>query len=574
MKKLNLSAVMAAAALFVACTDQAYNLGRIDTTVGTHVNIKLPVGSIGQIKFGDLLDFGEDNEILKTGEDGTYRLVMEGYSETFSIEVPDISIGPMSGYAEDEVLLPAILHGESLAPDYTLVEKDVAVPCNLDFEKVIDNAFLRGIGLAVFKDTGFSCKFTVSTGKATLKAGATMTFPDYMELEAVDDNLTVTDGHIVTFAKDCISGQDIRLRCKSMDLRKLPEGQGVISMGDKQKLVMKAQVMLRGKVVARSGDFSPIPEKIHFNYLYEFSKAEIESIQLKCDLKGLVDDIPIDIEDTGKKFNEEGYRFDLANPCITLSVTNNSPVGISMSADVHCSAGGENYCSFSFSPDKMNFPAGTATDAFLSPKGTNHAAPAIDIVDTQMSGMFKKFPEMVEIADINITTDKEYFTVTPDMKLEFKVKAGIDTEVEFGPELKIPYNMVIDGFDFTSGDDIKCQVDEAKITFDIINSIPASITLDADATRLEGEDTYVPCDDIRLQVNGSVASGTLVNPSTNHIELVFSMDSLAVLESVERITLNIVVEGNGSASEPLNMNQGIKVENIKAFVNGKVEGTL
>lgn len=574
MKKLNLSAVMAAVVLFVACTDQAYNLGRIDTTVGTHVNIKLPVGSIGQIKFGDLIDFGEDNEILKTGEDGTYRLVMEGYSETFSIEVPDISIGPMSGYAEDEVLLPAILHGGSLAPDYTLVEKDVAVPCNLDFEKVIDNAFLRGIGLAVFQDTGFSCKFTVSTGKATLKAGATMTFPDYMELEAVDDNLTVTDGHIVTFAKDCISGQDIRLRCKSMDLRKLPEGQGVISMGDKQKLVMKAQVMLRGKVVARSGDFSPIPEKIHFNYLYEFSKAEIESIQLKCDLKGLVDDIPIDIEDTGRKFNEEGYRFDLANPCITLSVTNNSPVGISMSADVHCSAGGENYCSFSFSPDKMNFPAGTATDAFLSLKGTNHAAPAIDIVDTQMSGMFKKFPEMVEIADINITTDKEYFTVTPDMKLEFKVKAGIDTEVEFGPELKIPYNMVIDGFDFTSGDDIKCQVDEAKITFDIINSIPALITLDADATRLEGEDTYVPCDDIRLQVNGSVASGTLVNPSTNHIELVFSMDSLAALESVERITLNIVVEGNGSASEPLNMNQGIKVENIKAFVNGKVEGTL
>ena len=574
MKKLNLSAVMAAAVLFAACTDQAYNLNKIDTTVGLDINLKVPVGSIGQITFGDLLDFGENDDILKVGEDGTYRFVMEGFNETYSMEIPEINIGPMHGLAEDEAMVPAILQGENPGMDYLIIEKDVAVPCNLAFEEVIDNTFLRGVGLAVFKKAEFSCRFTVSAGKATLKAGATMTYPDYMVLEAVDDNVTITDGHIVTFLKDCDSGQDVRFNCKSMDMRKLPEGQGIFNMGDKQKLVMKAQVMLRGKVVAKRGNFGSIPEKINFSYSYDISEAEIESIQLKCDLKGLIGDLRVETEETGKKFNEENFRFDLANPCITLSMTNHSPVDLSMSADINCFAGGESYCSFSFSPDKMKFPAAATTDAFLSPKGSGHAAPAVEIVEPRMSDMFKKFPEIVELTNINIITGQEYFTVSPDMTMEFEVKAGIDTEVEFGPEFRIPYELNINGFSLTVTDEIKCQVNEAKITFDIINSIPASIALGAHATRLDDEGNYVPCNAVNVQVNGSVASGTLTNPSTNHIELVCSMDSLDALESMEGICLDIVVEGDGSASEPLNMNQGIKVENIKAFVNGKVEGRL
>ncbi len=579
MKKLTrYAALAAAAALLCACTDEAYNLNDIDTTIGLDINLKLPVGDIGLLTFGDIVDFGEDNDILKVGEDGTYRFVMEGYSETYSMEVPDITIGPMFGYAEDEALVPAALQGDNPAADYLIVEKDVTVPCNLAFEETIDNTFLRGVGLAVFKDTEFSCRFTVSAGKATVKAGATMTYPDYIVLEAVDDNVAITDGHIVTFLKDCDSGQDVRFLCKSMDLSRLPEGQGIINMGDKQKLVMRAQVMLRGKVVAKSGDFESIPSSLRLSYSYEIGRANVESIQLKCDLNGLIGDIRVETEETGKKFNEENYRFDIANPCITLSLVNRSPVGLQMSADVNCLADGESYCSFNFTPEKMQFPAAATTNAFLSPKGSGHTAPDVEIVEPKLGDMFKKFPETVEITNINLATSDEYFTVTPGMTMEFEVKAGIDTEVEFGPELRIPYELNLNGFNFTVSDDIKCQVGEAKVTFDIINSIPASITLGAHATKYvetpDGVGEYVPCDAVNVQVNGSVVSGTLANPSTNHIELVCSMDSLDDLETMEGICLDIVVEGNGSASEPFNKNQGIKVENIKVFVNGKVEGEL
>lgn len=581
MKKLNLSAVMAAAVLFVACTDQAYNLGRIDTTVGTHVNIKLPVGSIGQITFGDLLDFGEDNDILKVDADGSYRLVVEGCDETFSMEVPEINIGPMHGYAENKSMIPEILQGEVGSagdPDFLIINNEVEVPCIINFEEDIDNTILCGIGRAEFENANFTCRFTVNIGNATIKAGATLTYPDYMTIAALDDDVTVEDGHIVRFNKDCKSGQGIRFCCTAMDLGRLPEGQGIVDAGGSRMLVMSNLITFKGKVTARRGDFTTIPEALILSYEYEIEKATMKSIEVKCDFSDFIEDISIETGDISDIFSDD-YCFDIANPCLSMTMTNESPVDMTIAADIYSQQRGETYCSLNLPADKMQFPAATTTDVFVSARGSGHSAPSVEIVDPAVRDMLKKLPDNILISNVRVAPVQEYFTVTPGQTIDFGVKAGIDTKLEFGPEMKLPCSLDINGFTITVGDDIKCNAPEAKITFDIINSIPASISLGAHATEYEGipdeEGTYVPCDAVKVQVNGKVEAGTLDTPSTNHIELICSADSLKALESMAGICLDLVVASNSSsAGEPLNSNHGIKVENIKVFFEGDVEGRL
>lgn len=118
-----------------------------------------------------------------------------------------------------------------------------------------------------------------------------------------------------------------------------------------------------------------------------------------------------------------------------------------------------------------------------------------------------------------------------------------------------------------NSEDASIDFDRLTLTLDFINYIPLRFVLTAVAIDVEGKQLQ----DISIELNADIKGGTLNNPSTTPLEVVINGDGdITRLDGI-RLLIEVYAPGDDLLGTPVQPEQCVRAENIKARLQGKID---
>ena len=596
-----------------SCVNEAYDLSKdIDGTMDIQGSISLPIGNTEFMPIGDFLELDQDDQtssILTTDENGDYRLSVKSDKPIVPdepISIPEISIDASQLLPDPEnpgnaggFKFPGIRIGsevndiiQGLAPDKItdeivdylnsqlppVSEETVSTPISIN-ERLSDD--ITGI-VKDIKEIQIDAPIELSIavegenlhrGRLFLNGPETnggrfdITFPDFVVLEGRSSNVTVEDGHILTFNNLEINVENpetssFSFAIVSIDMNALKEGQGytdgTLYIEDNIELSSGLRLSIDPRDFMENGAIS-VPDE----------PTEVSIGELPDFLSG--DNVTLDLYNPVIRLDvlaDEANTPDIHFPEFTLSAS--------------LDAFGKDGQSTMDSPISLN-------DIAIS-KGMNHVIISrlpVDRIDpvpqdehyvyreiSNLSDIIKVIPDHITISEIDINTAEEYTTVVfpqngAPLTYDVSVDYSIDVPLAFGKDLNISYSTEFDGwnenFSSTSDSDYRLDLREATIRFDFINSIPLELGLSAEAIDIDGN----VMDDIDVSLEGTLAAGNTGSETSTPI--IITIRATQALDRFDGLRLNIEATSGDMEGVTLNKNQGIRLENISANIQGGVQ---
>ena len=594
----------------VSCVNEQYDLNKgIDMTIGVDANIGVPVGSTEFIGIGDFLKIeeSEDNMIVMDETTGDYYLSFAG-KEPFSskIEIPEINLGTTRSETvtvmldiNDNADLKDYI-GMPVGPDLIAqigrenfeydIPETTKMPITVDEELPEQVKDIRKIQL----NTAIDFNFSMSDG-ATSLSGIVITFPNFMTVEpaATQTGVIVNDGHKVSVNNPIriVAGNEnpsVHLIIKEIDFTKMPDGMGIVSDGDKNRVIIGTSVDISGKINVNLFDFQQIPAEIGVVMDISLDRLDIESAEIRIDANETVEDQTIEVGELPEFLTSNTVLLDVYNPVVRLDVQNGSPFAASIDADINAFIGEESTLDSPIHIGEKGNPGtepiiinpDTEASIFVSRRG-EHDNPQpgdIDIAVPAIADLIKKVPEKLTISNIDIITDSDnYLSVPPGESYECSVAYGVSAWMAFGPDLRIEYSTDIKDLNKTlspggggessgeeqGGSDYEIDLRNVDITFNLHNSIPLNVALKAEPIDVEGN----VMEDVEVSLTGDVKAGSAEAPALCPIAVNMKATSESV-KSFDGIRITIL----GTSSEEtvgvtLNNKQGIRLTDITAKVS-------
>ena len=594
----------------VSCVNEQYDLNKgIDMTIGVDANIGVPVGSTEFIGIGDFLKIeeSEDNMIVMDETTGDYYLSFTG-KEPFSskIEIPEINLGTTRSETvtvmldiNDNADLKDYI-GMPVGPDLIAqigrenfeydIPETTKMPITVDEELPEQVKDIRKIQL----NTAIDFNFSMSDG-ATSLSGIVITFPNFMTVEpaATQTGVIVNDGHKVSVNNPIriVAGNEnpsVHLIIKEIDFTKMPDGMGIVSDGDKNRVIIGTSVDISGKINVNLFDFQQIPAEIGVVMDISLDRLDVESAEIRIDANETVEDQTIEVGELPEFLTSNTVLLDVYNPVVRLDVQNGSPFAASIDADINAFIGEESTLDSPIHIGEKGNPGtepiiinpDTEASIFVSRRG-EHDNPQpgdIDIAVPAIADLIKKVPEKLTISNIDIITDSDnYLSVPPGESYECSVAYGVSAWMAFGPDLRIEYSTDIKDLNKTlspgsggessgeeqGGSDYEIDLRNVDITFNLHNSIPLNVALKAEPIDVEGN----VMEDVEVSLTGDVKAGSAEAPALCPIAVNMKATSESV-KSFDGIRITIL----GTSSEEtvgvtLNNKQGIRLTDITAKVS-------
>ncbi len=594
----------------VSCVNEQYDLNKgIDMTIGVDANIGVPVGSTEFIGIGDFLKIeeSEDNMIVMDETTGDYYLSFAG-KEPFSskIEIPEINLGTTRSETvtvmldiNDNADLKDYI-GMPVGPDLIAqigrenfeydIPETTKMPITVDEELPEQVKDIRKIQL----NTAIDFNFSMSDG-ATSLSGIVITFPNFMTVEpaATQTGVIVNDGHKVSVNNPIriVAGNEnpsVHLIIKEIDFTKMPDGMGIVSDGDKNRVIIGTSVDISGKINVNLFDFQQIPAEIGVVMDISLDRLDVESAEIRIDANETVEDQTIEVGELPEFLTSNTVLLDVYNPVVRLDVQNGSPFAASIDADINAFIGEESTLDSPIHIGEKGNPGtepiiinpDTEASIFVSRRG-EHDNPQpgdIDIAVPAIADLIKKVPEKLTISNIDIITDSDnYLSVPPGESYECSVAYGVSAWMAFGPDLRIEYSTDIKDLNKTlspgsggessgeeqGGSDYEIDLRNVDITFNLHNSIPLNVALKAEPIDVEGN----VMEDVEVSLTGDVKAGSAEAPALCPIAVNMKATSESV-KSFDGIRITIL----GTSSEEtvgvtLNNKQGIRLTDITAKVS-------
>ncbi|MGN1232489.1 MAG: hypothetical protein ACI4UJ_03455 [Candidatus Cryptobacteroides sp.] len=118
-----------------------------------------------------------------------------------------------------------------------------------------------------------------------------------------------------------------------------------------------------------------------------------------------------------------------------------------------------------------------------------------------------------------------------------------------------------------NSEDASFDFDRLTLTLDFINYIPLRFVLTAVAIDVEGKQLQ----DIGVELNADIKGGTLNNPYSTPVEVVINGGGdITRLDGI-RLLIEVYAPGSDLLGTPIEPNQCVRAENIKARLQGKVD---
>lgn len=584
-------------ATFNSCVNEDYDLTKdIDKTICIDGEISSPIGNSETIFVTDLLNLdGDESDVLFLDINDNYVLTFMGNRTEASFTVPSFRfsgdimtngghLGLIKRSDIMEELAPG-LSGTGLPVPKGLTVKRTfdasTTPLEIDEDIPEEVTDVKDIhGNAVAKVT-----FLANTGKATL-SGLTVDFPDYLIFAGISKGQIDCDfdkeSNTLRFGQVEVGRvmSEVSLDITGIDLTKIPAGQGFI--WDRHKMLLNDNITLTGFDVSLLTDdlgntFGDIPEEVHIDTGIKLNSLDIKDVTVKVDPKVAITPQAINVGKLPDFVNGDGAVLDLYDPQIMLFLGNDSPLTMSLNADLESYKGasrntvhiGDN----GGATDKITVKSGMTSRIYLSRTGESAPSGYQNVKVSNLSDIVKNVPERISIANIDVKADDEFVTVQTDKSYNFYCSYSIIAPLAFGKDMRIDYCSDYDGWnEIFNSEDVDYEINSAVVTFDCVNTIPFGIEMTAAA--IDKEDNVIP--EITVTIEGNVSSGSVDKPSKTPMTLNLKTSSGDDMRRLDGIRMNNRISGadNDHSGVCLNKRQSIKLENMKIKIKGAINTEL
>lgn len=584
-------------ATFNSCVNEDYDLTKdIDKTICIDGEISAPIGNSETIFVTDLLNLdGDESDVLFLDINDNYVLTFMGNRTEASFTVPSFRfsgdimtngghLGLIKRSDIMEELAPG-LSGTGLPVPKGLTVKRTfdasTTPLEIDEDIPEEVTDVKDIhGNAVAKVT-----FLANTGKATL-SGLTVDFPDYLIFAGISKGQIDCDfdkeSNTLRFGQVEVGRvmSEVSLDITGIDLTKIPAGQGFIR--DRHKMLLNDNITLTGFEVSLLTDdlgntFGDIPEEVHIDTGIKLNSLDIKDVIVKVDPKVAITPQAINVGKLPDFVNGDGAVLDLYDPQIMLFLGNDSPLTMSLNADLESYKGasrntvhiGDN----GGATDKITVKSGMTSRIYLSRTGESAPSGYQNVKVSNLSDIVKNVPERISIANIDVKADDEFVTVQTDKSYNFYCSYSIIAPLAFGKDMRIDYCSDYDGWnEIFNSEDVDYEINSAVVTFDCVNTIPFGIEMTAAA--IDKEDNVIP--EITVTIEGNVSSGSVDKPSKTPMTLNLKTSSGDDMRRLDGIRMNNRISGadNDHSGVCLNKRQSIKLENMKIKIKGAINTEL
>ena len=583
-------------ATFNSCVNEDYDLTKdIDKTICIDGEISAPIGNSETIFVTDLLNLDDESDVLFLDINDNYVLTFMGNRTETSFTIPSfrfsgdiVTNGGHLGLIKRSDIMEELAPGLSgtglpvpkgltlkrtFDPSTTPLEIDEDIP-----EEVTDVKDIHGNAVA-------KVTFLANAGKATL-SGLTVDFPDYLIFAGISKGQIDCDfdkeSNTLRFGQVEVGRvmSEVSLDITGIDLTKIPAGQGFIR--DRHKMLLNDNIKLTGFEVSLLTDdlgntFGDIPEEVHIDTGIKINTLDIKDVTVKVDPKVAITPQAFNVGKLPDFVNGDGAVLDLYDPQIMLFLGNDSPLTMSLNADLESYKGasrntvhiGDN----GGATDKITVKSGMTSRIYLSRTGEIAPSGYQNVKVSNLSDIVKNVPERISIANIDVKADDEFVTVQTDKSYNFYCSYSIIAPLAFGKDMRIDYCSDYDGWnEIFNSEDVDYEINSAVVTFDCVNTIPFGIEMTAAA--IDKEDNVIP--EITVTIEGNVSSGSVDKPSKTPMTLNLKTSSGDDMRRLDGIRMNNRISGadNDHSGVCLNKRQSIKLENMKIKIKGAINTEL
>ena len=548
--------------IFSSCVNEEYDLDKeIDMEMTLLKNVSLPVGNIEKFTLAEILEIetSENATGIIIDENGDYMLNFSGEKIESQIEIPSMNMAD-GGTIESEpieVVFPTV---DFDIIDGVIVEKEIvyseATGSPLETELMLDFNTTFPEEVVDIKEVTVDSRMIVnigtSEGRIYIKPGFTIEFPDNIYLSLSDNTVgyKIEDAHKVVFTEAVSTDVSLNLH---LDKITIPAG-----MVKDSSLKMNEEVSVSGDFYLNTLDFSDIPSDLRVFVNASISDLNVKSATVKLGLSTEIPGVEVQISDMPEFLAGDKVNLDLYNPMIGFRVVNNSPLLLNFSADMTAYNGKTNPVMSLGEDPEISIDGLSTSEYLISRRAVQTSAQVKNLVMPEIADFISIIPEKLSVDNIQIDTPEDFITVESGKSYSAEFEYWLDTPLSFGNALNFEYTIDVNdlGLDFDG------NVKSAALAFEMVNSIPLNLTLDAVAIDSEGN----VINGMTLGLDKQIASGTHKEPVTTPVSLQLNNSNDRFTLDGLRLTVKAAGPAESQVGTALNSNQGLEIRNLSLSV--------
>lgn len=579
--------------LGTGCTDNDFDLSKIDTTIGIGGDgLTLPTNSTESIMLDDFLELN-NSDLVSIADNGDYMFHKEGDDCTPAHPNIDMVVVTSQGINNNfkvAVVVPpsALLSGRKLSKRAKKIDLIKAGGKVAEFEyvgnapKEIEDLTSAGVAAPVTIKVNLSNDLK---GFVPKFKELTLQIPSYMHLDitSCSPNSYSYDpktGKITLKDVSTASNIVIKGTVNTLDFKATPTTNNkltfVANKKSEGKVNMKGEIETSISFDEINANVTSIPSDMHLSAVMSMGDITITSAKGKfnpdIDLGNLGN---IEINDVPDFLTGDDVNVNLHNPVIELEINSDIAVTGKVSGTIVATFDNGKPNRSVDIPKMTIKPNANTRICICKHKEGVDATNYDEVVEVpNLSDIFATIPKTIKFdadASADATQEAEVklghqYTITP--------KYNITAPLAFDAGANISYT---DSFDGWNEDIEDCEFAEGtyiELTADIENKLPAYLDVNADAIDVNGN--KMSQDLIEVKVSNSIAASTDgVQAKTTPIIITLREKKSGMLKKVDGLEYNIKLaagEGNNAiVGKTINAyNHTITAKNIKVKLVGKI----
>lgn len=573
-----------------SCIDNDYDLDKdIDLTItigGDHLGF--PTSNTEEITLKKIFDLDDDSDIKADAVTGDYSLKKEGNGEETNVTVDEVVIsGSEINIESSSTTLtftkPPVPVGTASA------DADDTSELNINKENVTEDVVSIS-NANTSSDLTIKLSFSQNTTVTELyvNEGFEIIFPEYLSVQFKDgllDGYELIDNHTLKFKEQKTVTHanpiSIPLTITAIDFAKLQEDnankpadkkQGLYERG---KLRINDDIIIKGKASIDDKDFGTEDEVV-LDLITDVDMSDMQITEITGIVDPKIDDITIDnvtIDNLPDFLQDEKVVMDIDNPRILLTVTNTSPIDVTISGELQPLKKDKTLDPVKFGEEynagqKVVVPGG-ARDYVIT-----LARKKIDektVVVEDLNNLIETIPDEIAFNNITAKAIQKEKDIALGKTYKVTTEYVFDAPLAFGENLNIIYKDTLDEWN----EDIEdFEIKKAIVKIDAKNSIPLAMHLKATAVDVNkdpiNEITAVVTDDKEI----TASNGTNV-VETKDLEIVLTTTVDGAMKRLDGLILEVTATTGGVTGVNLNeKTQTLKLDNIRIKVPGGVKVDL
>lgn len=574
-----------------SCIDNDYDLNKdIDLTItvgGDHFGI--PTSSTEEITLKKIFDLDDDSDIKADEVTGDYSLTKDGEGDETNVTVDAVTIKKSEINIEETTTEVHFIKPPMPTDDVT---KDVSDNSTLNISKTDVTTDVVSISDAkTASDLTIKLAFdpnNTSITKLSVKNGFKITLPDYLTVQPK----TTLDGYkvnknVVEFEGDkqitTTSSLSIPLVITDINFAKLQEGNDKLPLDKKQglyergKLRINDEILIAGDASIAYNDFGT-DEEVTLKLVTDVEISDMDITKITGIVDPKIDDITIDnvtIDNLPDFLQDDAVRMDIDNPQIRLTVTNTSPIDVTISGELQPLKKNKILEPVKFGEAngkaRVKVPA-NATDYVITLARKEITGENI-VVIPDLNNLIETIPDEIAFNNITAKAIQEEKDIELGQTYNVTTKYVFDAPLAFGENLNIIYKDTLDDWN----DDIQdYEFKKAIVKIDAKNGIPLAMHLKATAVDVNKD----PIDDITAVVTNDkeIAASPGTNSTiveTKDLEIVLTTKKEGAMKRLDGLVLEVTATTGGVTGVNLNeKTQTLKLDNIRIKIPGGVKVDL